>query len=595
MQTINTGTVANDFTGDPLKTAMGKINANFEEIQVYQGTPIVEKKLDTAVVEKLNYSITPFVSTVDVSESIINIGNNNTRWNNDPFLASGKLTKVVINNTSTREGVAVLKVLSTANSFNYTVEQEVEVNLIAGINTFTDSDLGDIDVEEGQFLSIYCDYVLYGYKDATTNGASVPGELVGTSEGNMFNSVEIGLYYEITEVIPLKQKVEQNITNIAENSLDIEAIKPLVKRGNNVIFDEKFDVAIPNYFTNSGIFTLGESGLDSPVVTGYNKDIFFNKKTSLDTNKVYAYITLNDINTKIGIGLKGAEFGSGRLVEFDFENKSINTYHFAPDYTKLLTSQTPITFNPVEGRKYLLISEKNTAVNTNFKLVDLTTSESIAANIVNTGSGVNGAFISAISGSFTVNRFRFVTNEPINSIAQITGDSFIEGSTVADYGIENRYAAKIKAKLNGGLVIAGQGGEYAYGLMSHMDTDFDRFVPKYHILAIGTNDTLFEQYVESMTTLINRVVSLGGIPVLVTVTRRLDSDNLILIRLINQWVKESVHIYVDIAKCMSVNNDGETQDADLFLPDQIHPNVAGHEKIYQQFLIDVPEIFDTQI
>ena len=333
----------------------------------------------------------------------------------------------------------------------------------------------------------------------------------------------------------------------------------------------------------------------SPFITGYNKDFYFNKHTSLDTNKIYVYVTLIVTATKIGVGLKGDTFGAGRLVEFDFENKFINTYAYGPNYDKIILVQTPIPFDPIINGKYLLIVEKNTAKNTNFKLVDLNTSLYVEVINQNVGSGVDGPFISAIAGSFVVNRFRFVTNEPIQSILEIQGDSFVEGSTIADYGIENRYAGKIKTKLNGSCVISGQGGEYAYGLLNKMETDINRFVSKYVIFAIGTNDNLFAQYTDSITQLINHVKSLGSIPILVTITRRLDTDNLLFLRQANAWVKNSGYKYIDFAKCMSLNNDGETQNESLFFDDHIHPNIAGHEKMFQQVMIDIPEIFDTQL
>jgi hypothetical protein len=114
------------------------------------------------------------------------------------------------------------------------------------------------------------------------------------------------------------------------------------------------------------------------------------------------------------------------------------------------------------------------------------------------------------------------------------------------------------------------------------------------LIACGTNNTEYRRWLKDQQELIAAIKANGSIPILVTITRRLDSDNLSFIQQANNWIRnESNELYIDINYVTTLNNDCVTQNEALFCADKVHPLASTHELIFQRALLDVPELFNV--
>ena len=370
------------------------------------------------------------------------------------------------------------------------------------------------------------------------------------------------------------------------------------KQGACEVFIEGFDGDIPRCFTNAGGFTKGPGYLISPRITGYEAQFYYNKNTTLDKNKINVEIELTSLNTVVGVGLRTSEpIAVGRIGEVDFINKKLifrSGWDFRNDITRT-QYEVNIPFKPSLNRSYKIELEKRSCFEGILTLTDMNTGDKvqIVGNEV-IGYGWDGPSIIAIKGSFKVMKFVMINNQPKGARLGIYGDSFIEGASLgAD--AEKRYAVKIRSKLGGNCLISGRGGATVADLIKRLETDFDLFKPKYTLFAVGVNDSLiasFSTYKNNIEALINHVVKLGSEPILTTITRTVgEYDNLAFIETANPWIRSLGCKYIDFAKALSINYDGKTQNASLFFEDGIHPNIAGHEVMYEKALEDIKEVF----
>lgn len=196
----------------------------------------------------------------------------------------------------------------------------------------------------------------------------------------------------------------------------------------------------------------------------------------------------------------------------------------------------------------------------------------------------------------TVNSFKNYSLEPYNCRLLIIGDSFIEGATGFATNYNNRYCIRLKRILQGSCAISGFGGATISQIRSFYNAYCKTiFKPEYVLIAGGTNDTNYNTWQSEISSLIGEIEAVGAIPVLVTITRRLDNDNLNFMQSANDWIRNnSGKRYIDFNIITTVNYDGVTQNTSMFATDKVHPLPKTHEIMTQKALIDVPEIFNIQ-
>lgn len=151
-QTINIGSAANDGTGDPLRTAMDKINDNFDEIYssyIASGSITVGNSTVNTVISNTNGLVSGnSISNVVANSTIIRIGNSsvNSTANSSTILIDSSLLKVTINSSAVFVGNTSVNALANSSSLNIISSDSSFVSnassLLIGnstVNTFANS------------------------------------------------------------------------------------------------------------------------------------------------------------------------------------------------------------------------------------------------------------------------------------------------------------------------------------------------------------------------------------------------------------------------------------------------------------------------
>lgn len=171
----------------------------------------------------------------------------------------------------------------------------------------------------------------------------------------------------------------------------------------------------------------------------------------------------------------------------------------------------------------------------------------------------------------------------------VCGDSFVENMSRVD---ESGWVRLLENQIGtDNIFVAGMGGANTDMLKRRLPIELGLCRPQYLILQVGPNDwaSSAETFKANLTELIDMVKSVNAIPILVTIPRRGDVDNLSLIETVNPWIVSLGYLYIDIAMVLSTG-DGVTQDTTKFRPDLIHPNSKGAKAIVNWINMNLPQL-----
>ena len=319
------------------------------------------------------------------------------------------------------------------------------------------------------------------------------------------------------------------------------------------------------------------------------------KLTNTDTGQIYLYHNPN--SGSIG----------GCAISVNFKDSTISFYKafgvFDPSSVELynqqgVTNPVPITLTPTLNHTYMIQYKHISGITTNADntipnyvviVTDLDTLESqtvpMSADDLGNGWGIRGYNATGCD----VISADYQCDEPQNVKVLILGDSFTEGMTIWNTK-QKRWCALLKDKIGKEeCAINGQGGATA-GSFVHWWNDYlpNLFNPAYVILECGVNDSSEAQYEADLTTMIGLLTNAGIVPILCTVPPTIVKPN---VADYNTFVLNSGYKYIDIAKALTINGDRITRNTDLFLADGTHPNIDGHQKIFEMACLNVPELF----
>lgn len=294
----------------------------------------------------------------------------------------------------------------------------------------------------------------------------------------------------------------------------------------------------------------------------------------------------------------GSGVARGSAYFINFETGMMGMYGGIAATTSTLNVkyQKAIGFSLIANREYVIECRRQAKEHI-ITITDAYSLQTDTLTVMPTGSSDLGEHWGkrsyASSGGVTVNSFKNYSLQPYECRLLIIGDSFIEGAT----GFENhanRYCTRMKRLLNGSCAINGFGGATTEQVSGFYEAYCKTlFKPDYVLIACGTNNRNYNSWLTAQQALISSIKTAGSIPVLVTITRRLDNDNIDFIRQANEWIRnQSGELYIDINRITTTNYDGETQNASLFAGDKVHPLPATHALIVQKALLDVPEVFN---
>jgi len=203
-------------------------------------------------------------------------------------------------------------------------------------------------------------------------------------------------------------------------------------------------------------------------------------------------------------------------------------------------------------------------------------------------------FIGTTNGSVFLKNISFSSiYDPMYSKAGIWGDSFVDGSSMINSGLQNRYCALLAEYVGvENVATFGKGGEAIYDKwFGNFIIENEWFRPKYVIIALGTNNTDFEVYRQYILATVNHLKERNQIPVLVTITPR--PTNAAFIALANPFIRNLGERFVDMNLAVTVAGDENTWVTGYVFGDNTHPNTAGHLAMFEQIKIDVPELLDN--
>ena len=528
------------------------------------------------------------------SAPFINAVENNTRVDTQPIKEDGVLKKIVFR--ASKSGNIKIKFFSLADNA-LTLEHEVGLNALAGLNTYLeDIDFSPFEVSKGWLVGFYSD----------ANAPKLP--FIANSGINSYNIVGVDVTgtvsatttasYNIAISVTVEQTIEQLASKIDKLSVGGASASTEPSR---LLLSEIFeDSSAPPQFTNSG-FTLG-NGASFSGTGGLTNQLVWTKDSTPNTSKTRIWFTPENTTPDLAIVRKHPLAVSlGGIFRLDGVNKKLIMYApWTQNTTSLpaIAKESTLTVPIIANRQYLLELERQTIRNHILRITDTITGESqeilndyVDTRLFSIGSGHVG--VMAFGGSFTINKIQYASNEPTKPRIAFYGDSFVEAATlILDGGVQLRYADLVKSKLGGSAHINGRGGDKSDTLVNKLSTDFTTERADYVVLAIGTNDTVFDTWLTNIEKLIEAVEAKGSIPILMTLTKITSSDRTAFMTAVNNWIINSGYLYVDANLATTLNNDRQTQNTSLFKTDGVHPNVDGHEVIYRRFLLDVPEVFD---
>lgn len=233
------------------------------------------------------------------------------------------------------------------------------------------------------------------------------------------------------------------------------------------------------------------------------------------------------------------------------------------------------------------------------------TRETISLEHVSAGDSITGRCwgqpsIVARSGRtrFLGMQYRLLTSRRPRLAVGI--DSITEGFNLAN-NWSQRWATRLKDQLGIDVVFAARGGASTIDFLRRSAIDIGAIRPDFWIILAGTNERAIaplgntNAWLSRMRKIADVIRGSGSVPIFATIPPTSVSSDMEFINAANSLIlSRSITDapVVDFAACLSIGGDRVTQDSSLFLPDGVHPNVAGHAAMAAQVLSDIPQIAD---
>ena len=218
--------------------------------------------------------------------------------------------------------------------------------------------------------------------------------------------------------------------------------------------------------------------------------------------------------------------------------------------------------------------------------------------VLNSGPWYGRPFISAAGAGCDVLDFNFSLHldyDLRNSVLGVWGHSYVEADSLYLTDKLDSFTNLLGDVFgHDRLFNFGWGGDYAQRLLTRIqgESRFTRAIG-YALIVIGANDTSYqlsqvEEYMEEMGVYL---LGIGITPIFAThppIPAKNEAGNQFLADL-STWVKESGYKYVDMRQVfLDANGNVRTS---LYLADNTHPTVEGHQLIFNRIKMDCPYLF----
>lgn len=439
--------------------------------------------------------------------------------------------------------------------------------------------------KEKQFISgFYCKSesvypeVLYNEIISPYNAEYVA---ISTRNGNQ-NSL---MFSELDRPTVLKSSGTQVLNKTIPKSL-------ILDEDCHVVYDVDFDTSFR--FSDFAISEFRNNG-DGYWKAKNSGTIFYSRLITMDKSRVSFVFKCNTgsiIRCGYDASLFNQTYNEGLFAELNTSQKTFEIYTWNKKAAQEKTSLGKVSFDfdVVPEKDYCITVEKNTIYNVVAEFFDADCPDEVVSinfksDVLPTDSAKvdkyarcwgGGIFEAVSGGAYIKNMCMIHTGTKYPKVA-IMGDSYVEnGSRVSDCS----YARRLYTKYPDKVMLSGMGGCTTTDLVKRLPVELNLMHPKYVVASIGLNDTNYDRYVQNMQKIISLIKSAKAEPILITISRRLDYDNLPFMRKVNAFVKSSGYKYVDVASVLSTG-DSETQDERKYMPDKVHPNIKGGLCIYK--------------
>lgn len=522
-----------------------------------------------------------FGTTVALDEYTIGSVANNVRFALNPTTREGRLKSITMKLTGNG---AITVYLCTYVNGKLSFITKFPVTGAYGIKEYVNG----VDFEYNGTLPV-------GTVVGMTAGAAAPSVYyyADTEEKslNVQASVAEGVDQSVSTMsygVSLKATIGYEVNALDEIHRDIAALKHTPSR---YLIDQDFsegfgDFTATNYQTSTGGVQNTSAGWDTQLVRTI--------RTDFDSRGMAVRFIPKSGDALLVIGNKNASnLAASTFYGVDFGAKQLAIY---PNWNNDTAAPVPpatqaSNLTLAADREYILEYRRQTLFKGKVILRDCLTGESESFEIANNAlKGWDNPCVIVPAGTVEVKRVQYFHTMPIEAKLAVYGDSFIEGANLGYGSIDKRYVQRIADAIGEDVFLDGRGGESAAGVLQKYPTD-SLCKAQYTLIAVGTNDYTYNTWLSNIQSIIAFVEAKGSVPVLVTVSRRTDTDNLSFIQQANAWVRSSGYAYLDVAKAISLNNDGETINTELYYSDNVHPNVAGHQAIFNRSRIDLPFLY----
>ncbi len=367
-----------------------------------------------------------------------------------------------------------------------------------------------------------------------------------------------------------------------------------------VLYETHFDgTNLPPGWLEQGGWTV-QGGLRPPSQGGYTCYALWAKETALENTQVEASIVIEDPRCQIGLvrrDLGSPHFGfpsAGTLALLDGVAGQIRI-HSEWDGTNPppVVTYSPLPFQLEAGRTYRLRLWKTDPGHHAFRVEDTSTGAkalvvALRTPTVSPGRQMDAPGLLFLSGAARCEALTLSIPSPANPRLLFMGDSHAEGEAIKPL-YRQRFGNLAMTRLGDGCVQASRSAETTLTVLSRLELDLAAFSPEYVLVHLGYNDSDIARWQTNLAGLLARVQATGARPVLGTLLPHHGRPQ--QIALMNDWIRTSGYRYVDFSRAVSLEQAGLFWDPRLCLADQIHPNTAGNQAMYDRLLADLPEVF----
>ena len=394
----------------------------------------------------------------------------------------------------------------------------------------------------------------------------------------------------------------------ASNSVVLQS--NVKKESKNIVYDATFDQnSAPSRLALEGSWTFGSTyhtANAGAYITPYDK-------ITMDNSKIAAIFSIPSGQTpEFVFGYNGSQtnlaIADGALAVLFKSNGSQAELRMGTgtngDYATLLKTIDISALNMQNGGRFVVTIEKDTINKQIVKIYnalapDVVVEETIEASpVAGNDSARTGqircwgtGYLKVISGSLNVYRFWMCSTAPTYPQIAVWGDSYVEN---AGRNPKCGYGFLMKEELNGNAFLSGRGGATAQQAYNRFLSEIRLCSPRFVILNFGVNDSFTgntAQYKEYINSMIDVCKEIGAEPILIT-TPYVPAANANVsgfCNTINPWIRSSGYRYIDIAYALSTGT--ETQpDADKYMADGTHPNLAGGQAILNYIKAFLPDL-----